>query len=239
MYQTQKTYIKPDMKMLDLINENHSLLMLLEHLDIDFAVGDKTVAQLCNENGIHQSVFLLISNLYNGFYPNKGSIHLIEGIPVIIKFLKNSHRFYKEDKYPEIKEYLKKLQNKHNTGDIILIEKFFNDYFEEVLEHFDYEEKVAFPYFCKLIDTETAVQQSDFSAKEYKEHHSDIETKLTDLKNLMLKHIALKNDLSLRRKFLYSLFELEFDLNIHSMIEEMILLPLIAQVEKKQLNGKM
>ncbi len=237
MYQTHKTYIKPEMKMSDLINENHSLLLLLEHLEIDFAVGDKTVFQLCKDNNINQSVFLVISNLYNGFYPNKEEICSINDIAIIIKLLKNSHRFYKVDKYPEIKEYLIKLHDKHNTNDIILIERFFNDYFEEVLEHLDYEEQIAFPYFCQLIETETIHQTSKFSVREYKEHHSDIETKLSDLKNLLLKHIAIKNDLTVRRKFLYSLFELEFDLKIHSMIEEMILLPLIAKVEKQRLNG--
>jgi len=237
MYQTHKTYIKPDMKMSDLINENYSLLLFLEYLEIDFAVGDKTVFQLCKENNIDQSVFLVISNLYNGFYPNKDEIYLIDDISIIIKLLKNSHRFYKDDKYPEIKEYLIKLHDKHNTSDIILIEKFFNDYFEDVLEHLDYEEQIAFPYFCQLIEKENIQKTSKFSVREYKEHHSDIETKLADLKNLLLKHITIKNDLTIRRKFLYCLFELEFELKIHSMIEEMILLPLIAKVEKQRLNG--
>jgi regulator of cell morphogenesis and NO signaling len=237
MYQTHKTYIKPDMKMSDLINENYSLLLLLEHLEIDFAVGDQTVRQVCKENNINQSVFLVVSNLYNGFYPNKDEIFLIDGISDIIKLLKNSHRFYKEDKYPEIKEYIHKLHEKHKTNDIVMIESFFKEYFEEVLEHLNYEEKIAFPYFCQLIETEAIQTKSKFSAGEYKEHHSDIETKLSDLKNLMLKHIAVKTDLTLRRKFLYCLFELEFDLKIHSIIEEMILLPLIAQIEKQRLNG--
>lgn len=236
MYQTHKTYIKSDMKMIDLINENYLLLMLLEHLDIDFAVGDKTVLQICAENKIDQSAFIVISNLYNGFYPNNKDIFSIKDISIIIKLLKNSHRYYKEDKYPEIKQYLLKLLNKHNTEDIFMIEKFFNDYFEEVLEHLDYEEQVAFPYFSQLLETQSFVRDLNFSASEYKEHHTDIETKLTDLKNLMLKHITLKNDLSLRRKFLYSLFELEFDLNIHAMIEEKILLPLISNVEKQLFN---
>lgn len=151
--------------------------------------------------------------------------------------MKNSHRLYKEDKYPEIKEYLTKLHERHNTKDIELIEKFFNIYFEEVLEHFNYEEQIAFPYFSQLIEPEFVNQKSSFSATEYKEHHTDIETKLTDLKNLMLKHIALKDDLPLRRKILYSLFELEFDLKIHSIIEEIILLPLIKRIEKERLDG--
>lgn len=237
MYQTRKTYIKPDMKLSDLINENYSLLLLLEHFSIDFAVGDKTVSQVCNENNLDLAVFILISNLYNGFYPSKEEIKQIDDISLIISVLRNSHRFYKEDSYPEIKKYLNELHNKHNSEDIKLIDTFFNEYFQEVLEHLDYEDKIAFPYFCQLIGTETKKQQSDFSAREYKEHHSDIETKLTDLKNLMLKHISLKADLPLRRKFLYCLFELESDLTIHSLIEDMILLPLITNVEKRQANG--
>ena len=182
MYKTHKTYIKADMKMSDLLNENHSLLMLLEHLEIDFAVEDKTVSQLCQENGINQFAFVAISNLYNGFSLSQEEVYLIDDISTILKLLKNSHRLYKEDKYPEIKEYLTKLHKRHNTKDIELIEKFFNIYFEEVLEHFNYEEQVAFPYFSQLIEPEFANQKSSFSATEYKEHHTDIETKLTDLK---------------------------------------------------------
>jgi regulator of cell morphogenesis and NO signaling len=63
MYQTHKTYITPDMKMSDLIVENPKLLLLLEHFEIDFAVKDKSVEQLCSENKIDLSVFLVFGNL--------------------------------------------------------------------------------------------------------------------------------------------------------------------------------
>lgn len=237
MYQTHKTYIIPDMKMSELIIENPSLLLLLEHFEIDFAVKEKTIEQICFENKIPLSVFLVFGNLYNGFYPDEKEIAALEDISSIIRFLKNSHRFYKHDKYPELKYFIHQLHQKHNTTDILMIEKFFNEYFEEVLEHLDYEESVAFPYICRLIEQGGIEQKNDFSANEYSDHHTDIETKLTDLKNLLLKHISLKNDFSLRRKFLFSLFELEFDLNIHSIIEEKILLPLVGKIETKPVNG--
>jgi regulator of cell morphogenesis and NO signaling len=220
-----------------LINENYSLLLLLEHLHIDFSVSDKSVASVCLENSIDLSVFIIIANLYNGFYPSKEEINSINDISVIIKFLRNSHSYYKNDKYPEIQSYINKLHEKHNTDDIVLIEKFFKNYFNEVVEHLNYEDKIAFPYFCHLLDSDADYNKSNFSVKEYREHHSDIETKLTDLKNLLLKHNVIKNDLAIKRKFLYSLFELENDLKIHSSIEEMILLPLIEQVEKGRTNG--
>ena len=234
MYQTRRTYIQPEMKMAELIDENYSLLLLLQHFQIDFAVGDKTVAQLCEEYSGDLPVFIIISNLYNGFYPNQKEIGAISNIAEIIRFLQNSHHYYKYDKYPEIKEYLNILHERHNTDAILLIEKFFNTYFEEVLEHLDYEEDVAFPYFSKLLGNDFNGSKSAFSVNEYREHHTDIETKLTDLKNLLLRHITIKDDLTIRRKFLYSLFELEADLQIHSDIEELILLPLVESIE----NGK-
>ncbi len=237
MYQTHKTYITPDVRMSDLIVENSSLLLLLEHFEVDFAVKDKTVEQICNENKIDIPVFLVFGNLYNGFYPDENEINALVDISTIIRFLKNSHRFYKHDKYPELKYFINQLHEKHDTEDILLIEKFFNDYFEEVLEHLDYEESVAFPYICRLIDEGKMAGKNNFSANEYSDHHTDIETKLTDLKNLLLKHISLKNDFSLRRKFLFSLFELEFDLNIHSIIEDKILLPLVGKIETDAANG--
>ncbi len=239
MYQTRKTYIKSNMRMFDMINENPLLLLLLEHLSVDFAIADKTISRLCADEGIPEDTFLLMANLYNGFYPAKEEIDKVTDIGLILRLLKSSHTFYKEDKYPEILSYLQQLEKKHDTESIRLIRGFFTDYFKEVLEHLDYEENVAFPYFWALIAGEKALPSGDFKAGEYREHHTDIETKLTDLKNILLKHVTIQDDLTLRRKLLNSLFELEFDLMIHSLIEEKILLPLVEKVEENRLHGKM
>jgi regulator of cell morphogenesis and NO signaling len=237
MYQTHKTYIKPQTVMSELINENPTILLVMEHFDMDFCVFDKTVQQICLEHKISLPVFLIIGNLYNGFYPNNGEIDQVSDLTGIIRFLKNSHKFYKNDKYPQIKKYITKLKTNQNTKDIQPIEEFFNSYFDEVVEHLDYEDKIAFPYFYQLIGNKVAKTKSNFSANEYREHHTDIETKLNDLKNLLLKHIALNGDLTIRRKFLCSLFELEFDLQIHSIIEEKVLLPIVDKMEARLNNG--
>jgi regulator of cell morphogenesis and NO signaling len=231
MHQTHKTYIKEDMKIVGLIKENPRLLLLLQHLEIDFVVSDKTVLQLCNEHDIPVSLFLLFGNLYNGFHPETSKINTWDDIKIIIRFLKNSHIYYKFDKYPEIIGYIKELQDKTKNGKVKLIENFFMDYFNEVLEHLDYEEETAFPYFISLTQDNNNAVKTTFSVNEYREHHTDIETKLADLKNLLLKHIHVSNELPLRRKLFFSLLELEFDLLIHALIEEKILLPLIEGIE--------
>jgi len=233
MYKTEKTYITKDKKMLNLINDNYSLLLCLQHFDIDFAVNNKTVEALCSENEIDLYTFIVIANLYNGFSPGENELNKINNIESILAFLKNSHSFYIEDKYPELKYYLEKLKNNNSSKDFQLIEQFFNEYFEEVLEHFKYEDEIAFPYFYSLRKVDRIVKGKSFSAKEYRKHHTDIETKLTDLKNLFLQHLKIKSDLSIKRKFLNTLFGLEFDLKIHSVIEEKVLIPLIEKIEVK------
>jgi len=235
MYKTKKTYVEPDMIMAELILENPALLLMMEHFELDFVVRNINVAQICIENKIGIEIFTSICNLYNGFIPSGKGNYRVNDILSIIRFLKNSHTFYQEDKYPEIQSFIQQLNKKNNSDEVILIKKFFNEYFAEVTEHLKYEDEIAFPYFCELVkqgDGKPGTGKRKFSANEYREHHSDIESKLADLKNLLLKHIVLKNDLTLRRKLLCSLFELEFDLNIHSLVEEMILIPLVENIEK-------
>ena len=76
MYQVRKTYISPTTEVAELINENYHLLLFLEHLNIDFTLYDKTVKQVCEENNIDINVFIVLGNLYNGFFPNKKHVNI-------------------------------------------------------------------------------------------------------------------------------------------------------------------
>ena len=236
MYQTNRKYITPDMKMSDLIFDNPSILLLMEHFGLDFIVHEKTVAQLCNQNEINAKVFITFANMYNGFNVTETEDFSKADIKDIILYLKNSHNYYENEKYPEIRNYIQELYLKNNSAEIKLIDKFFDDYFEEVKEHLSYENRIAFPYFNELLSSEDSEknfkQKHDFSVSDYSEHHTDIESKVNDLKELLLKHVPVQDDRLLRRKIIVSLFELEYDLNIHSKVEETILMPLIGNLEK-------
>jgi regulator of cell morphogenesis and NO signaling len=234
MYRTEKYYIKAEMKISDLIFDNPSLLLLLENLELDFITGERTIEQVCHENKISTAVFISIANLFNGFYPTGEEQFSSADIPTIIKYLKNAHNYYENEKYPEIRNCIEELYKKNSSPEIQLVGKFFDEYFKEVKEHLAYEDKVAFPYFYKLYNAASTPQENEkYSSNEYHDHHSDIESKLTDLKELLLKHIPVKDDRIIRRKIIISLSDLEHDLNIHSTIEETILIPIVSQLEKK------
>lgn len=227
------SHIQPGLKMTDLIEENPYLLLMMQHFEIDFCVGDLSLSEICRNYDISESLFITVANLYRGVKPKEAKSFSDKEILQIIRFLKNSHNYYRYDKYPQISSYIHQLQQNHSEKELELLEKFFNEYFSEVLEHLDYEDEIAFPYYTRLLENENEQTDKQYSSKEYSEHHSDIELKLKDLKKLLLKYVKIDGDLGIRRKLLLSLFELEYDLYIHSLIEETVLIPFGVYLEKE------
>lgn len=236
MRNTDKLFIRPEMKTSDIIISNPYLILVLEHLGINMVMHEKTISQICNENKVSTELFLVIVNLFNGFNPSLVTDYSSDNIQTVVKYLKNSHKYYLEEKYPEIQGYIEMINRINDHQEILMIGKFFEEYFKEVVEHLDYEDDIVFPYVLRLNEQlMLKIQDStstNYSVTQYKDHHDDIEEKLTDLYNLLLKYIPQKNDQQVRRKLILSLFELDYDLKIHSRIEETILIPLVEEMEK-------
>jgi len=241
MQQTNKIFIIPEMKVSDIIISNPYLMIVLEHLEINMELREKTVDQVCSENNINTDLFLVIANLFNGFKPSPITEYSFNDIQTIIKYLKSCHQYYLEEKYPAIQEYIEIINRINDHSEISMISKFFNKYFEEVVEHLDYEDDVVFPYVLGLNDMlmieNPIMKESSYSVTDYREHHNDIEEKLNDLNNLLIKYIPQKNDRQPRRKLILCLFELEYDLKIHSLIEETILIPMVEIMEQLAKKG--
>ncbi len=235
MYQTKMHFIKPEMNLADLFFENPNLLLMMEHLNLSYVFNDITVQNICDDNNINLQLFITFANLYNGFHSINIKNFSDNDIEPIIKFLRNSHNYYKSEKYPEVRNLIEQLIKLNDSKEVKLIERFFDEYFEEVIEHFNYEDKTAFPYFISLANKKRQSIEN-FSVTVYKDHHTDIEFKLMELKSLLLRHIPLKNDNSVRRKLLKILFEIDYDLSIHSKIEDELLIPLVRETELKIAN---
>ncbi len=224
-----RTFATQNMTLKSLVAENNRLLLLMEHFNIDITISDKTITDVCLEKNINPEIFTSFCNLYNGYKIETELENSNNNINTIIDFLENSHRYYKDEIYPEIKYYIKKLSEINNTTDVKMLEQFFDIYFNEVVTHLKYENKRTFPYIRQLANKQPLEIKKPVR---YKMRHSDIETKLNDLKSLLLNHIKLKDQHGEKRKLLFAIFELEFDLNIHSTIEEDILMPLVDKIEK-------
>jgi regulator of cell morphogenesis and NO signaling len=70
-----------------------------------------------------------------------------QNIQTIISFLKNSHQYYLQKRYPQIKQYdIEEINEINIHAEILMLGKFFDKYFPEVSGHPDYEDDVVFPY---------------------------------------------------------------------------------------------
>jgi regulator of cell morphogenesis and NO signaling len=235
MNTANKMFITSDMKISDVIIMNPYMILMLEHFGIDMEVHEKTIENICTENNLNPELFQIIANLINGFQPKKVTDYSYNDIQTIIAYLKNSHHYYLDEKYPEIQNQISAIYRLNDNSEIIMIGEFFNDYFKEVVEHLNYEDDIVFPYVLGLNERLILKGQvpipGNYSVTEYREHHNDIEEKLMDLNNLLIKYIPQRNDRRERRLLIFSLFELEYDLKIHSMIEETILIPMVEKME--------
>jgi regulator of cell morphogenesis and NO signaling len=139
-----------------------------------------------------------------------------------------------------MRQYIEEFNKINTQAEILMIGKFFDEYISEVKEHLNYEDDVVFPYVTslnnRLNNNDSPSEPSLYSVTEYREHHDDIEEKLTDLKTLLIKYMPQKNDQQLRRKLLLCLFELEYDLNIHSQIEETLLIPMVEIMDQIEMT---
>lgn len=65
----------------------------------------------------------------------------------------------------------------------------------------------------------------------YEEEHTDVDEKLYDLKNILIKYIRGESMSGAFQEIIFELFRLEKDIQDHTRIENNILLPLVEEME--------
>ena len=232
--------IQKDMKLADVIHHDHNLVPVINRFGIHLGFGDKTILDLCHNNEVNQEFFLTILNAYHDhqYFPKK---HLQSfSATLLIDYLNKSHHYYLNEKIPVIESFIKKLgKNELDTETHILLKNFFSEYKQELINHIQNEENNVYPYVLML---EKAIEKNKassdllkkmeaYSITDYEEDHDDVEAKLFDLKNIIIKYLPTPGNDKLYFYLLKELFELENDLSDHSRIEDLILVPKVEAME--------
>ncbi len=228
----EKTIIKPSSKLADLIEMDYGLLEVLSRLGIGLGFGEQTVGAACTAHGINVSSFLLICNEYafDGYVPAADLLATAD-LRDIVKYLHNSHKVYLDNEMTKLEKNLSELMAPTDEGQKAIVKKFFSDYRSEVVNHFDYEENTVFPYVEALLGGR---RQKGYSIETFEENHSDVDEKLNDLKNIVMKYLPDSCDPILRNKVLHHIFHLEEDLFHHTLVENNILVPLVNILEENE-----
>ena len=237
----------PDTKMADIIHCNYLLLPILNRFDIQLGFGDKTVEEICREKSINTDFFLVIINSFHNhdYFPQTKLLEF--PLSLIINYIIKSHSYYLSIKVPQIESLIDELCNKANPlqkKHLALLRKFFSEYKNELIEHIQDEEENVYPNVLKLdeVFNSDKINKShikiinDHPIDAYANGHNNVEEKLFDLKNIIIKYLPPAGDHALYNALLFELFRLERDLNDHARMEDKVLIPKVRMMEQEILR---
>jgi regulator of cell morphogenesis and NO signaling len=232
--------------MADAILENNRIISLLPRFDIEFGFGELTVDEVCRASGVNTAFFLEIVNSYiNDDYVVETDFSLFS-LSTVVEYLKKTHTNYLKVELPEIENKIHSLINNSCLSDDKknLVITFFNDYKQEFIVHIMNEEDDVLPY---ILEIEKQVRLKDpeedfikkletYSIHQFAHEHDRLEDSLANLAALIIKYLPPFKDRALCDQTLSSLFVLKEDLIDHATMEDKVLVPKVADLEKELLH---
>jgi regulator of cell morphogenesis and NO signaling len=226
------------MKMADLVAGDMNLLSILQRLNIALGFGEATVAEVCAQHNISADLFLMICNIYS-FRDYEPQIETLsdDDIMSITMYLRASHNYYRTICFPALHNNIHKMVKELDDVSRRLIDKFYDDYDNEVSNHFQYEEEVVFPYIENLLGNSSA-DNSEYNISLFEHNHGNVNEKLNDLSNIIIKYLSKDYTSQLRFEILGEINYIGNDLMKHSDIENRLLVPLVEKIEKRHEQGR-
>ncbi|MDR1403209.1 MAG: hemerythrin domain-containing protein [Tannerellaceae bacterium] len=218
-------------KMFDLISGNYSMLLVMSRFGIEPGFDEKTIWEVCRQNGVDCSTFLTVVNFLirkrDVPVENINKCILLEHL---IVYLHNGHNYFLEFRLPHLRRKLTEAIQGDCPKDVAFaITKFFDEYAGEVDKHMMYEEKTVFPYVRNLLKGN---KNPKYNISIFHKRHDQIELKITELKYLLLKYYPGKGS-NLFNSVLFDIFSTEKDLATHNQIENYLFTPAILELEKQ------
>ena len=229
-------------KLATVIHKDHTLLPVINRLGIKLGFGDLTIRELCIKEGIDVTFFMEIINVFHdeNYFPEKKLRDF--SVTIVIDYLQKTHRYYLDYVIPEQERLIELFMERCTNGrqEMELISKFYNKFKEEFTSHLQFEEVHVFPYILELNEiilnpskiSNFLKQNQNIAVKGFEEEHGNMDEKMFDLKNIIIKYLPPNYDLNIGNSLLTNLFMFEKDMKNHSRIEDKILIPKVNQLEK-------
>jgi regulator of cell morphogenesis and NO signaling len=146
----------------------------------------------------------------------------------LLQFLQTSHNTFKLIKIPELKCLIENFSKEIPPEYGKRLVAFFDEYIQEIDQHFMYEDKKVFPYIANILNDKVT---KNFKIREFERNHTDIGHKLLDLKNILIKYIPSTIVSEYRKHIINRLISFEQDLMYHTQLEDNILVPFVKNME--------
>ncbi len=217
-------YGKED-RMSELIGGDYRVLLVMSRFGIGIGVGDKSIAEVCGENGVDTETFLAVANLSLG---STLSPEVAKSLSVdsLLSYLHSSHDYFLRFRLPAIRAKLAGIVGQQTELSRAIL-GYFDEYAGEVRAHMEYEEKTVFPYVRSL---QQGAQPGGYTIDVFQKRHDQVEARMSEFKNLMIRFYPAQSTNEVN-DVLFDIFNCEQELASHNEIEDGLLIPAIAARE--------
>ena len=227
MYKNGK-YRETD-KMSDLICENYPMVLVMSRFGIALGFGEKNIGEVCRQNGVDACTFLTVVNfLTQDVSAPVMNVDKCLSIEALITYLHNAHDYFLNFRLPHLRRKLLESIGECPQDVAFVIQRFFDEYAEEVNKHMSYEEKVVFPYVRDLLK---GIKDPKYNISIFRKRYDQIEMKIVELKNILIKYYPGPGS-NLLNSVLFDIFATEQDLASHNHVEDYLFMPAILALEK-------
>ncbi len=226
--------------------ENLQLLPLLPRFNLRSGFGEKSVDEVCCAHGVNTDFFLEIANAYlDELYVPEEGLSLFS-LGTMVNYIKSTHSYYTDIALPMVEEKIYQLVERSSLSEkeVRLVTNFFNDYKKDFMTHISQEEEQILPYILDL-ERQSSLEKPDppfiqklqtYSISEFEKEHDRLEISLKHLSELIIKYLPPFDDLQLCYQVLNDLSRLMKDLVDHADMEDKVLIPRVAELERELLN---
>ena len=215
-------------KMSDLICENYPMVLVMSRFGIVLGFGEKNIGEVCRQNGVDAHTFLTVVNFLTEETPAMNTDETLS-IEALITYLHNAHDYFLNFRLPRLRVKLMEAILGCQGDVAFAIQRFFDEYAEEVNKHMSYEEKVVFPYVRDLLKGK---KNPKYNISIFQRRHDQIEMKIIELKNLLIKYYPGPGS-DLLNSVLFDIFATGEDLTSHNHVEDYLFMPAILALEKQ------
>lgn len=215
--------------MSDLICENYPMVLVMSRFGIALGFGEKNIGEVCRQNSVDACTFLTVVNfLTQDVSAPVMNVDKCLSIEALITYLHNAHDYFLNFRLPHLRRKLLESIGECPQDVAFVIQRFFDEYAEEVNKHMSYEEKVVFPYVRDLLK---GVKDPKYNISIFRKRHDQIEMKIVELKNILIKYYPGPGS-NLLNSVLFDIFATEQDLASHNHVEDYLFMPAILALEK-------
>lgn len=218
-----------DDKMISLIRDNYSLLNMLGAFGIKMGFGEKTVREVCDEQGVDSYTFITMVNFAINGYLDEDAIAKLS-VSTLLRYLRAAHAFFLDFELPFIRqELMAALDEGNNLARLII--RLYDEFQQSLRAHMCHEEKTLFPYVESLLAGKIG---NDTFVETFSRHHDQTDHRIMELKDIIIKYLPSDSQRNHQlNATLYDIYNTERMLYLHVEIEERIFMPAIKMLEEQ------